>query len=51
VKASTLHTYRITEKFYLSGANMSGQTYVGFHQDKHALTQLGRVVLDAWQFG
>ena len=25
--------------------------YVGFFQDSHGLTQLGRVVLDAWVFG
>ena len=27
------------------------QTYVGFHADKHGLTQLGRIVLDGWLFG
>ena len=27
------------------------KVYVGFNQDKHGLTQLGRVVLDAWVFG
>jgi hypothetical protein len=26
-------------------------TYAGFHHDSHGLTQLGRVVLDAWVFG
>ena len=26
-------------------------TYVGFHQDNHGITQLGRIVLDAWVFG
>lgn len=25
-------------------------TYCGLHQDTHGLTQLGRVVLDAWLF-
>jgi hypothetical protein len=25
--------------------------YVGFHQDKHGITQLGRIVLDGWLFG
>jgi len=25
--------------------------YVGFHNDKHGMTQLGRIVLDAWLFG
>jgi hypothetical protein len=25
--------------------------YVGFHQDKHGMTQLGRIVLDGWLFG
>ena len=25
--------------------------YVGFHRDKHGITQLGRVVLDGWLFG
>lgn len=25
--------------------------YVGFHQDRHGMTQLGRIVLDAWLFG
>lgn len=26
-------------------------TYVGFNQDKHGMTQLGRIVLDGWLFG
>ena len=26
-------------------------TYVGFHNDSHGITQLGRIVLDAWLFG
>ena len=26
-------------------------TYVGFHQDNHGITQLGRIVLDGWLFG
>lgn len=26
-------------------------TYVGFHHDKHGVTTMGRVVLDAWLFG
>ncbi len=26
-------------------------TYVGFNQDKHGITQLGRIVLDSWVFG
>ncbi|GAB4204502.1 MAG: hypothetical protein Fur0019_05340 [Tibeticola sp.] len=26
-------------------------TYAGLHQDQHGLTQLGRIVLDAWVFG
>lgn len=25
--------------------------YIGFNHDKHGITQLGRVVLDAWLFG
>lgn len=25
--------------------------YVGFNNDRHGITQLGRVVLDAWLFG
>lgn len=25
--------------------------YVGFNQDKHGMTQLGRIVLDGWLFG
>jgi len=28
-----------------------GNTYVGFHKDTHGITQLGRIVLDAWVFG
>ncbi len=24
--------------------------YCGYHQDKHGMTQLGRIVLDAWLF-
>ncbi|HMM46743.1 MAG TPA: hypothetical protein PKC12_02035 [Thiobacillaceae bacterium] len=27
------------------------ETYVGFYNDKHGMTQLGRVVLDGWLFG
>lgn len=26
-------------------------TYAGFHNDTHGITQLGRIVLDAWVFG
>jgi hypothetical protein len=26
-------------------------TYIGFHQDRHGITQLGRIVLDGWVFG
>lgn len=26
------------------------KSYVGFHNDMHGMTQLGRVVLDAWVF-
>lgn len=26
-------------------------TYVGFNQDHHGITQLGRIVLDGWVFG
>lgn len=26
-------------------------TYAGYHADAHGITQLGRVVLDAWVFG
>lgn len=26
-------------------------TYVGFRNDKHGMTQLGRIVLDGWLFG
>ncbi len=26
-------------------------TYVGFHRDRHGITQIGRIVLDAWLFG
>ena len=25
--------------------------YCGYHQDKHGMTQLGRIVLDGWLFG
>lgn len=25
--------------------------YCGYHQDKHGITQLGRIVLDGWLFG
>ncbi len=25
--------------------------YVGLHNDKHGITQLGRIVLDGWLFG
>jgi hypothetical protein len=27
------------------------ETYVGFNNDKHGITQLGRIVLDGWLFG
>ena len=30
---------------------MSEKTYVGFNNDKHGMTQLGRIVLDGWLFG
>ncbi len=30
---------------------MNAQTYCGYHNDKHGMTQLGRIVLDAWLFG
>lgn len=26
-------------------------TYAGFNNDKHGITQLGRIVLDSWLFG
>lgn len=26
-------------------------TYVGYHNDRHGITQLGRIVLDGWLFG
>lgn len=30
---------------------MNTNAYVGYHLDKHGMTQLGRVVLDGWLFG
>lgn len=27
------------------------ESYVGFHNDKHGITQLGRIVMDGWLFG
>lgn len=30
---------------------MASNLYVGFHRDKHGITQLGRIVLDGWLFG
>lgn len=27
------------------------KVYPGFYQDKHGMTQLGRIVLDGWLFG
>lgn len=30
---------------------MKDNIYVGFHQDKHGMTQLGRIVIDGWLFG
>lgn len=30
---------------------MERPTYPGFYNDTHGITQLGRVVLDAWVFG
>lgn len=27
------------------------ETYVGFNNDHHGITQLGRIVLDGWLFG
>jgi hypothetical protein len=30
---------------------MKDNTYCGFNQDKHGMTQLGRIVLDGWLFG
>lgn len=29
---------------------MSHDVYVGYHNDKHGMTQLGRIVLDGWLF-
>lgn len=31
--------------------NNNKMTYAGFHHDKHGVTMMGRVVLDAWLFG
>lgn len=31
--------------------SMSDNKYVGFNNDKHGMTQLGRIVLDGWLFG
>lgn len=31
--------------------SMKDPTYVGFNNDKHGITQLGRIVLDGWLFG
>lgn len=30
---------------------MNAHSYIGFNNDKHGMTQLGRVVLDGWLFG
>lgn len=30
---------------------MNENTYRGFHDDSHGMTQLGRIVLDGWLFG
>lgn len=30
---------------------MNASSYVGLHNDKHGMTQLGRIVLDGWLFG
>lgn len=30
---------------------MSADKYVGLKQDRHGITQLGRVVMDGWLFG
>lgn len=30
---------------------MKDNLYVGFRNDKHGMTQLGRIVLDGWLFG
>lgn len=32
-------------------SDMSDKQYVGFRNDKHGMTQLGRIVLDGWLFG
>lgn len=31
--------------------SMKDNLYVGFNNDKHGMTQLGRIVLDGWLFG
>lgn len=31
--------------------NAAAAPYCGYHQDKHGITQLGRIVLDGWLFG
>ena len=30
---------------------MSADKYVGLNQDRHGITQMGRVVMDGWLFG
>lgn len=30
---------------------MKDGSYVGLHNDRHGMTQLGRIVLDGWLFG
>lgn len=30
---------------------MKDNTYVGFNNDRHGMTQLGRIVIDGWLFG
>lgn len=30
---------------------MSTKKYLGYHNDKHGMTQLGRIVIDGWVFG
>ncbi|MDX9739712.1 MAG: hypothetical protein RBT81_00835 [Gammaproteobacteria bacterium] len=30
---------------------MKGNVYVGLNNDKHGLTQLGRIVIEGWLFG
>ena len=42
---------RVDSAHAIQDESIMDTQYVGFNNDKHGMTQLGRIVLDAWLFG